>query len=124
MAFLPRRNSARPAHRPNQAATGRASADYGNLHFQGGGSKHCPQDHLIHSKTGKHVFTSDGKTETDHRVINQISAPCEETMNQMNALDTVIQRLMRTNQVSGKLNKTARGLLNTSPRFTSDIAQT
>jgi len=83
-----------------------------------------PFAEVILDTTGKHVLAVDGKNETDQRVIKQISAACDETMKQMNAPDSVIQRILRINEVSGHFEDTLRELLNSTPRLTCDFPHT
>src|SRR5256886_17639596 len=73
-----------------------------------------PFAEVILDTTGKHVLAVDAKNETDQRVIKQISAACDETMKKMNTPDSVIQRILRINEVVGHFEDTLRELLNST----------
>ncbi len=50
---------------------------------------------VIFDATGKRVLTIDPKSETDRRVIKQISGVLDEVMKRMNATNSAIQRMVR-----------------------------
>ena len=79
---------------------------------------------MILDTTGKHVLAVDAKNETDQHVIKQISAACDETMKRMNARDSVIQCILRMNEVSGHFEDTLRELLNSTPGLSCDFPPT
>ena len=79
---------------------------------------------MILDTTGKHVLAVDAKNETDQHVIKQISAACDETMKRMNARDSVIQCILRMNEVSGHFEDTLRELLNSKPGLSCDFPHT
>src|SRR6266849_5804920 len=83
-----------------------------------------PFAEVILDTTGKHVLAVNAKNETDQRVIKQISTACDETMKKMNTLDSVIQRILRINEVSGHFEDTLRELLNSTPGLTCDFPHT
>jgi len=80
-----------------------------------------PFAEVILDTTGKHVLAVDAKNETDQHVIKQISAACDETMKRMNARDSVIQCILRINEVSGHFEDTLRELLNSKPGLSCDF---
>ena len=86
--------------------------------------RRIPFAEVILDTTGKHVLAVDAKNETDQRVIKQISTACDETMKKMNTLDSVIQRILRINEVSGHFEDTLRELLNSTPGLTCDFPHT
>ena len=83
-----------------------------------------PFAEVIFDTTGKHVLVVDLKNETDQRVIRQISAACDKTMERMNAPDSVIQHTPRINEVSGPFEDTLRELLNSAPGLSCDFPHT
>jgi len=83
-----------------------------------------PFAEVILDTTGKHVLAVDAKNETDQRVIKQISAACDETIKQMNTPDSVIQRILRINEVSSYFEDTLRELLSSTPGLSCDFPRT
>ena len=86
--------------------------------------REIPFAEVILDTTGKHVLAVDAKNETDQHVIKQISAACDETMKRMNARDSVIQCILRINEVSGHFEDSLRELLNSTPGLTCDFPHT
>ena len=76
---------------------------------------------VIQDATGKRVIPSDRQNEVDRRVIEAISAACEETIRRLNAANSVIQPIPRINEVSSHFEDTLRDLLNARPGLSCDF---
>jgi hypothetical protein len=74
-----------------------------------------PFTELISDTTGKKVLPFETNNAVDQRIAKAISAACDETMKQLNALDSEIQNIDRINEVSSHFEETLRKLLNTTP---------
>jgi len=83
-----------------------------------------PFDKVIFDTTGKHVLGVDPKNEIDERVIKQITAALDETMQRMNAPDSPIHGLGRINEVSSHFEDSLRALLDTTPGLSCDFPRT
>src|SRR5437764_9061164 len=59
-----------------------------------------PFSEVIVDITGKKVLPFDAKNEIDQRVRNAIAAACDETVKQLNAADSPVQKVARINEVS------------------------
>lgn len=83
-----------------------------------------PFAEVIFDATGKRVLAFDPLNEVDQRVVNQISAACDETMKRLNAPDSVIQSVGRINEVSSHFEDTLRELLNSTSGLRCDSPPT
>lgn len=79
---------------------------------------------VILDTAGKHVLPVDRKDEIDQRVIKQISAACDETINRFNTADSAIQNVARINEVSSHFEDSLRRLLNAAPGLNCDFPRT
>jgi hypothetical protein len=66
-----------------------------------------PFTEVIFDTTGKRVLPVNRKDEIDRRVIKQISAACDETINRFNTPDSAIQNIARINEVSSHFEEPA-----------------
>ena len=83
-----------------------------------------PFSEVIFDATGKRVLAIDPKSETDKRVITQISVVLDEVMKRLNAPDSVIQKIPRINEVSSHFEDLLRELLNVAPGLSCDLPRT
>ncbi len=83
-----------------------------------------PFGEVILATTGKHVLPIAPNSETDQRVIKQISAALDEVMRRLNAPDSVIQDIPRINEVSSHFEDSIRELLNAAPGLSCDFPRT
>lgn len=80
-----------------------------------------PFGEVIFDTTGKRVLPIDRKSETDQRVIKQISNVLDRLMKKMNAPASPIQNIGRINEVSSYFEDSLRELLNTTPGLSCDF---
>lgn len=79
---------------------------------------------VIFDTTGKRVLPIDRNNEVDQRVIKDIAAACDEAVKQLNAPDSVIQKVGRINEVSSHFEDALRDLLNSTPGLNCDFPRT
>lgn len=79
---------------------------------------------VIFDTTGKKVLPIDRKADADQRVIKAITAACDETLKQLNAADSPIQKVRRINEVSSHFESSLRDLLNSTPGLSCDFPTT
>jgi hypothetical protein len=79
---------------------------------------------VIFDTTGKRVIAVERNNEVDQRVIKQIAAACDQTMQRLNAPDSAIQNVARINEVSSHFEDTLRDLLNSAPGLNCDFPRT
>jgi hypothetical protein len=83
-----------------------------------------PFAEVIFDATGKRVLPVNPKNEVDQRVIQQISAACDETIKRFNTPDSAIQNVARINEVSSHFEATLRQLLNAAPGLNCGFPRT
>ena len=74
-----------------------------------------PFSEMILDVTGKRVLAFNPKNETDLRVVKQISVVLDQMMSQLNSPASVIQGILRINEVSSHVEDLMRELLNKTP---------
>lgn len=79
---------------------------------------------VILATTGKRVLPFDLKSETDQRVIKQISGVLDEVMKRMNAPNSAVQKVGRINEVSSHVENLLRELLSATPGLSCDFPRT
>jgi hypothetical protein len=79
---------------------------------------------LIFDTTGRKVLSFEANNAVDQRVAKAISAACDETMERLNAPDSVIQNVERINEVSSHFEDTLRELLGATPGLKCDFPLT
>jgi len=83
-----------------------------------------PFSQVIFDTTGKRVLAIDPSSETDQRVIKQISAVLDEVMHRANAPESAIQKIPRINEASSHFENLLRELLNAVPGLRCEIPTT
>ena len=86
--------------------------------------REIPFPKVIASATGRRVLALDLKSETDQRVITQISAVLDEVMKRMNAPESAVQKVGRINEVSSHVENVLRELLGAAPGLSCDFPRT
>lgn len=86
--------------------------------------REIPFSQVVFAATGKRVLAIDPKSETDARVIKNISDVLNEVMKRMNAPDSPVQNVARINEASSHFEDLLRELLNRVPGFTCDFPHT
>jgi len=79
---------------------------------------------VIFDTTGKRVLPIDRTNEIDKRVIKQIGAALDETLQKLNASNNPVQNAARINEVSSHVEDSLRELLNATPGLTCDFPPT
>ncbi|MFL6515551.1 MAG: hypothetical protein ACJ8M1_11075 [Chthoniobacterales bacterium] len=79
---------------------------------------------VIFDATGKRVLPLDFQSQTDKKVIKQISAALDETVRRLNAPDNPVQKTARINEVSSHVEDSLRELLNAAPGLSCDFPHT
>ena len=79
---------------------------------------------VILATTGKHVLSFDLKSETDQRVIKQISGVLDEVLRRMSAPESAVQKVGRINEVSSHVENLLRELLSSTPGLSCDFPRT
>jgi hypothetical protein len=79
---------------------------------------------VILATTGKRVLPFDLKSETDQRVIKQISGVLDEVLRRMNAPESAVQKVGRINEVSSHVENLLRELLSSTPGLSCDFPRT
>jgi hypothetical protein len=79
---------------------------------------------VIFDVTGKRVLAFNPKNETDLRVVRQISGVLDEVISQLNSPASVIQGILRINEVSSHFEDLMRELLNKTPGLTCGFPKT
>ena len=83
-----------------------------------------PFGDVIFDATGKKVIAVDPLSETDRRVIKQISAALDEVVRRLNEPGSAIQGIPRINEVSSHFEDLMRDLLNSAPGLRCDFPRT
>ncbi|PYL90769.1 MAG: hypothetical protein DMF14_08825, partial [Verrucomicrobia bacterium] len=83
-----------------------------------------PFSEMILDVTGKRVLAFNPKNETDLRVVKQISVVLDQMMSQLNSPASVIQGILRINEVSSHVEDLMRELLNKTPGLICDFPKT
>ena len=83
-----------------------------------------PFSEMILDVTGKRVRAFTPKNETDLRVVKQISVVLDQMMSQLNSPASVIQGILRINEVSSHVEDLMRELLNKTPGLICDFPKT
>jgi hypothetical protein len=83
-----------------------------------------PFSQVIFDTTGKRVLAIDPKSETDQRVIKQISGVLDEVLKRANAPDSAVAAIPRINEASSHFEDLMRELLNSAPGLTCEIPPT
>ena len=86
--------------------------------------REIPFAEVIFDTTGKRVLPFDPKNETDTRVIKQIAAALDQTVNRLNVPDSAIQHIDRINEVSSHVEDALRELINSTPGLSCDFPRT
>lgn len=91
---------------------------------QGNELREIPFSEVIFDATGKRVVAIDPKSESDQRVLKQISVVLDEVLKRMNAPESSIHQLPRINEVSSHFEDLLRKMLNSAPGFQCDFPRT
>jgi hypothetical protein len=83
-----------------------------------------PFGEVIFDATGKKVIAVDPRSETDRRVIKQVSTVLDDVVRRLNAPESVIQGIPRINEVSSHFEDLMRELLNAAPGLSCDFPRT
>ena len=83
-----------------------------------------PFAEVIFDATGKKVIAIDPRSDTDRRVLKQISGVLGEVVRRLNAPESVIQGIPRINEVSSHFEDLMRALLNAAPGLSCDFPRT
>ena len=79
---------------------------------------------VIFDATGRKVIAIDPQSETDRRIIKQISTVLDEVVRRLNEPGSAIQDIARINEVSSHFEDLMRDLLNTAPGLSCDFPRT
>ena len=83
-----------------------------------------PFSEVILAATGKRVLPCDLTSETDQRVIKQISGVLDEVLRRMNAPESAVHKVGRINEVSSHVENLLRELLSAAPGLSCDFPRT
>ena len=83
-----------------------------------------PFSDVIFYATGKKVLAIDRASETDQRMLKQISSALDQTLKRMNAPDSPVQSVARVNEVSAPFETMLRDVLNSAEGLTCEFAKT
>jgi hypothetical protein len=86
--------------------------------------REIPFPKVIASATTRRVLALDLKSETDQRVVTQISGMLDEVMKRMNAPESAAQNVRRINEVSSHVENLLRELLGATPGLSCDFPRT
>ena len=79
---------------------------------------------VILATTGKKVRAFDPNSEADQRVMKALSAALDQAMEQMNTVESTIQKAARINEVSSHVENLLRELLNAAAGLSCDFPRT
>src|SRR5205085_3228300 len=83
-----------------------------------------PFSQVIFDTTGKRVLAINRQSESDQRLVNQLSLVLDEVIKRMNGPDSPLQKVGRINEASSHFEDLLREKLNRIPGFSCDFPRT